>query len=532
MSRLQTLWVLLRLPVPVVFVVFVTLAAPSFVGDRVGGWLTHLGYAHGTVKFLLVVWQSLLIRQDRIVGVLALAAGAGAGMALVGLSGWRWAVVFSGFILGVLAILQPLTGWLVPVAAAVLALNLLPSGTRARWVDRHIRWAEVPGTELVAPVWVAVWVAAAMGAGPRVLRSVGAFGAVWLCGAWVVLDVFASFDAYEQGVFAPWPDDRVDPRVTTIVRAPEGVKCDFHDIDIVGDRAVAVAETTLHLLNIPLKGGDRAVWSLKPWWGPMEGLAMDSETDPASGTTWFLNGPQQIVGVQWTGEGWVEAAKSGMLPVFLHHTYMHWIPEQQRLVLFTIGTHNTRDDVLMIELETPGLQNVRISRLRLPGGERPPTIRDIAWVPPLHAFVLAPDFGTRLYLAEPGSDVVTPWMEMPTLNGRLKWIPGLNRLFIPLPNRPELWVVDPEKAVVERTIPTQPGVRTLEVDVKRGLLLTASVLTGEVRVQRLDDGTEVDRFGTLMPMVRNLAIFEEEGVALLSTWTALYRIPYAAKPEP
>jgi hypothetical protein len=69
----------------------------------------------------------------------------------------------------------------------------------------------------------------------------------------VLGDTSRSFWAYEATVFAPWPDDRVDSRVTTIARADPGVKCDFHDIDIVGDRAVVLAESSLRLLNVPLR---------------------------------------------------------------------------------------------------------------------------------------------------------------------------------------------------------------------------------------------------------------------------------------
>jgi hypothetical protein len=519
--KLLRVWVLLRLLVPLIVVI----VAPAVVGGLVGGWLTGLDYAHGFVKSLLVAWQSMLVREARLLALVALLMGGGA--VLVGLERRRWALGAAVTMIVAVAILRPLTWWTVPLAAALFALNVAPVARVTRWGTRGRVLAWIPGTELLSPGLVA----AAIGAGPRLLRVAGALGGLVVAGLWVGVDTAANFWAYERYVFAPWPDDRVDPRVTTIARAPAGVKCDFHDIDIVGGRAVVVAETTLQLLSVPLSGGGApATWPLTPWWGAMEGLAMDSETDPRTGDTWFLSGPDTVTGVAFvpdSGAGaWTRVAQSPKLPAYLHHTYMHWLDERDLLVLFSIGTANTREDSWMIELDTPGLRTPTLRRLRLADGTRPPIFRDIAWVPTQGKFVLAPDFGERLYLAEPGSPVVTPWITLPTLNGRLTWVPGLDRLFVPLPNKPELWIVDPATGGIE-VFPTQPGVRTVAVDVARGLVLTASVLTGRVLVQRLADGAVVDRFGTLMPMVRTLALSSEEGVALLSTWTALYRIPYA-----
>ncbi len=510
-------WVLLRLPVPALAVALF----PNFSGEVVGERLTRLDYAHGFVKGLLIGWHSMLVREARLVALFALVAVAG--LVLAGLRGRAWAVAMAGVAVAAALILRPLTWWTIPLAVGALALNFAPYETLARLVGRLRALAWVPGTELVATGPVA----AALGVGPRGARVAAMLGGLAVAGGWVLADTFGSFWEYERIVFAPWSDDRVDPRVTTVARAAEGVKCDFHDIDVVGDRAVVLAETQLNLVNVPRDGGPLATWPITPWWGPMEGLALDSETDPTTGHTWYLSGPDTITAVAWDGAAWKEVARTPKIPAYLHHTYSHWLPGRDTLYVFTIGTHNTREDSLVVEVDTPGLTRPRVRRLRLPDGSRPPTIRDLAWVPTLDRFVLAPDFGDRLYLYEPGTSTVEPWIEMPTLNGRLTWVGGLDRLFVPLPNKPELWIVDPVKGVVERRFRTQPGVRTLAVDVARELVLTASVLTGRVLVQRLDDASVVDSFGTIMPMVRNLAIFPERGEALLSTWTALYRVPYA-----
>lgn len=492
--------------------------APSVVGGVAAERLTHLADAHADVKMAVVAWQSVLLRADRLAAFLLILAAFAA--VLVDLRGWRWSVGAGVGAVAAVALLDPLAQWTVPVAFAWLAVNVAPAETLRRWGRRWRPLAWIPGTELGFGSVVAV----VLGAGPRTLRLAAAASAVGVGGCWIVADTISAFWEREKAVFAPWPDERVDPRVTTVARAPEGTKCEFHDIDVVGDRAIVVAETSLQLLSVP-RSGSPSAWPLPPWWGRMEGLVMDSETDPATGVSWYLSGPSTVTGVAWRN-GWEKVSESPTLPAYLHHTYAHWLGDRNLLVLFSIGTKNTIEPPLMVELDTPGLQSPTVRQLRLADGGTPPTFRDLVWVPSLDRFVLAPDFGDRLYLAAPGSSVVAPWMEIPALNGRMLWVAGLNRLFVAMPNRTELWVIDPQTATVERTIPTQLGVRAVAVDVQRGLFLTASVLTGRVLVQRLADGSVQDSFGTLMPMVRNLALFPDSGEALLSTWTALYRIPY------
>ena len=268
-----------------------------------------------------------------------------------------------------------------------------------------------------------------------------------------------------------------------------------------------------------------ASWPLAPQWGPSNGLTMDSETVGAR--TYFLAGPQSVEALDWSG-GWSKGATSPPIAGELHHVYLAHVPERSSIFVLTVGTQNMAHVPTLLELPLD-LSMLRHATLHLPDGARPPTVRDFAWVPTSKRFVLAPDFGDRLYVLDPDSGLVTPWIEVPALDGRVVWVPGLERILLPLPNRPEIWLIDPKTGGVER-IPTQPGVRTAAIDVERRLLLTASLLTGQVLVQRLD-GSIVDHFGTLMPMVRNLVLDTARGEAWLSTWTALYRIPYAPVAE-
>ena len=112
------------------------------------------------------------------------------------------------------------------------------------------------------------------------------------------------------------------------------------------------------------------------------------------------------------------------------------------------------------------------------------------------------------------------------MNGKMIWLPKSKHLMLALPNRFEVWRVDPISAQVIQKIPTQPGVRTLAVDEDRGVLITVSVLTGQIWIQSLEDGTRLKSLGTVMPMVRQLKLDENRGVGVLTTWIDIYRFSY------
>jgi hypothetical protein len=141
--------------------------------------------------------------------------------------------------------------------------------------------------------------------------------------------------------------------------------------------------------------------------------------------------------------------------------------------------------------------------------------------------VLAPNYAEGLLLADPTTGRVEPWLGLTSVNAHPLWVPELGRLLVAQPDRASVAVIDPVAGVVERRIPVSLGVRALAVDAGRGLLVTGSVVTGAVMVRRLDDGSVVDCFGGLMPMIREIALAPEPGIALIATWTVLYAVPYA-----
>ena len=108
----------------------------------------------------------------------------------------------------------------------------------------------------------------------------------------------------------------------------------------------------------------------------------------------------------------------------------------------------------------------------------------------------------------------------------MQWVPRIESSFVALPNRLSIWVIDIEKGEIDWMIPTQPGVRSLAIDFKRKIIVNASVITGQILVQNLYTGEILDRLGTVMPMVREIALDERSGQAILTTWAAVYQFPY------
>ena len=152
--------------------------------------------------------------------------------------------------------------------------------------------------------------------------------------------------------------------------------------------------------------------------------------------------------------------------------------------------------------------------------------REFTFIPSLQTIVLAPDFGTHLFAFDLNTRNIEPLIETPTLDGKMRWVPEIERLVVALPNRTELWVINVQTGQVDWTIPTQPGVRALAIDSTRNLVVNASVITGQILIQDLYTGEILDRLGTVMPMVREIALDPNSDHAILTTWAAVYQFPY------
>lgn len=467
---------------------------------------------HGAAKVLLGPWHVILYRQVLILPMLA------AGLAVLSFGRWAtrslvarlassprssqavWAMILA---IVVAATFVATPGFALAsrvVAALFLASNLAVPDRR--------EWAWIPG---------AVWLLP----GP----TLGSLGRV-LVGlpdvlAWFWMDCFLVAPGISP-LLERWERD-LGPDVVVAARAPPGVHCEFHDIDVLPDRYQVVEETSLRLVA-RARSDDRvlSVENLPPWWGPGKGLVLDSDPDATGAHTWYVRIPNQIIDLGWNA-GFVRNAVARFDPA-LTHTYIKVVPSLGRIVVFTVNA-DPSEAGRVVSARIPDLGDIKSFPLRNADGSPGTTPRDIAWIPPLQRFALAPAMGDRLWLADPLTGRVEPWIHLPANGGKLRWVPELNRLLVAIPTQPLLWVITPE-GTLERRIPTQPGVRPVAVDAGRGLFLTASLLTGEVWVQRLDTGAIVRRLGPVMPMVRELEIAPETGEAWLSTWTVLYHIRY------
>lgn len=505
--------VLIRLPLLLLFVIL----AGSFVGDLAADVFLALPYPHGVAKYGLECWQAMLYRARELPWIALCAAGAAG--ALSGLAGRSW--ILGGLAIGAAAIF--FAPWHAPLGlAAGLALLGLAAAPRTSLLRygrtcRALAW--IPGTEILTPSVLSV----GLGLGPRAHRALAAAGAAGLSLLWAFGDCLLSYDVYRP-LMEVWPDSLVDPRVSVLDRVPAGVRAEWHGLDVVGDTAIVMAETTTRLIAYPLNGGDKVVYDLGERWDEVSAAPLDSETDPDTGLTWVIDGPDRIRELRWTGWSW-EDLGSRRFPMHLQYVYTRWDRARSRVIFATVQANDTGPKQLAV-VDVPGLKGARVREMRTKEGPVP-VPREIEWIPPINRLVLAPDFGHRLYLVDVDTGAAEPWIEVPTLDGKMRWIPELGRLLLAIPNRPEIWLIDPATGAVDRSIPTQPGVRTAAIDVERGLLVTASVLTGTVLVQDLESGAVRDWFRTVMPMAREMELDTARGEAVLTTWSVLYRIPYA-----
>ncbi|MCB9763558.1 MAG: hypothetical protein H6739_27570 [Alphaproteobacteria bacterium] len=485
-----------------------------------GKLLTWLPYGHGFTKNVLGVVLTFGVRQDEWLG---LGLGALAVGVLWPLLPRRPRAAASVALVVAAPLLLPHGSAVLAVAfAALVALNLAHPDVHDALSRKAGAAVWLPGASLLLPGWALR--RAGLFQNTVLMRIVSPLIVCALTLGWLVLDSALSLERLAQKV-SHWPAAYTDPRAQIVERTPERTWCQYHDIDIIGDHAIVVAEGTGHIQRWPLAGGPPQTVEVPRDWPPLGGLVMDSETDPATGRTWFLDGPDHISTLRVQGRQWQRAGRSPRLPESLHHTYAQWLPERGELVLFSINTRAAPEPP-RVTLFNPGTGQARSRPLHDPSGAPVPNVREIAWIPPLERFVVAPDFGEHLYLVDPWTGEATPWLAVPTLNGKLVWSAERGELYMALPDRLHVQVIDPVAGAVVRRLPTQPGVRALAVDAERGVLLAGSVLTGTVLVQDLDTGRVVDHLGTFMPLMREIALVPGQPEAWLSTWGTLYRFTY------
>lgn len=484
------------------------------VGDGLAVALTRLPYPHGLVKFVLESSQGLLLKQRGLMAGLPVALLAGLLPRPAAGGPMRW---IGGLTALLSLVLSSRFGYWPALFA--LPLMVLAGGASEPWAARA-RWlAFVPGAPLLLPAPVSA--ALGLGVGPARLLAALACAAVFSLSAWA--ECLAGYGAVRAGL-ERWPDALLDPRLRVLAHSPPGVRADWHGVQIVGDHAIVVGEDRPRLLAFPLDPGRPVVeHSLGPRWGRVRAAPLDADTDPSTGLTWVISGEQTMSELRWTGEAFVPVRRID-LPSPIDYAYVRrWA---DRLMFVSVQTAGPSPRTV-VEGRLPALDDLRAVQLRRSGpGEPLPMPREAVYVPELDRLALAPDFGERLFLADLATGLATPWIETPTLDGKMIYQSDLKRVVLALPNRFELWFIDPVAGAVDWSVPTQPGVRAVAVDARRGLLVTASVLTGQIWVQDLRSGAVCDRFGTVMPMARELALSPERGEAVLTTWVAVYQLDY------
>ncbi|MBL8618234.1 MAG: hypothetical protein JNM72_21655 [Deltaproteobacteria bacterium] len=484
-------------------------------GEAAALLLTRLPYPHGTVKFVLESSQGLLLKQRELLAALPLALAAGL---------WPRGAPTGRWIAGLLALLALALSHRFGVWPAIIALPLI---TLAGEVEpaalarlRPLIWAPL------APLWAPAPWAAALGLPPAARRALAGAAAVGLLllSAWA--ECLAGYRAVRDGL-ERWPAELLDPRIRVLAHSPPGVRADWHGVQIVGDHAIVVGETRPRLVALPLDVGRPVVeHSLGPRWGPESAAPLDADTDPESGLTWVISGARTLSELRWTGAAFAPVREIA-LPAPISYAYVR--RAGRRLILASVQTAGPSPR-LVISGQLPSLDDLRAVELAEPqpgGRPRPiPMPREVVYAPPIDALVVAPDFGPRLYTAGLSDGAALPWLPVPTLDGKMIWAPELGRIALALPNRATLWFIDPVTGAVDWEVPTQPGVRAVAVDADRGLLVTASVLTGQIWVQDLRSGAVCDRLGTVMPMARELALSPTRGEGVLTTWASVYQFPY------
>lgn len=474
-------------------------------------WLTSLSDPHAVIKMLLESSQGMLLRQQEVLGALLFVP------TMVSIATLLRPHIRNGFIAVVALLMWMMFPFRNPSIAPLMALLLLCWTVQMPPTWQWLRW--IPGVGLHLPH--IAFAHRTMG-----FRSiwVGVFTSIWIVGL-IWLDCLTSYDTIRTEMEA-WPRELLDERVQVRAQVP-GVRADWHGVVIHDQYAVVLAEETMRLMAFPLSGADPLIQPLGDRWGPERAAPLNLIYDSTEDLFWTLGNERQLHSFTLSETGWMPQ-KIINLPANISYAYLQLV--QNRFALLPVQVKRDHQPPLFALIgDEPSWQQIRFVPT---SGNMPMSYpREFTFIPEHNTIVLAPDFGTHLFTFDLTTRDVQPLVETPTLDGKMRWVPELDRLVVALPNRTELWVINIEDGIVDWTIPTQPGVRALAIDVKRKLVINASVVTGQILVQDLYSGEILDRLGTVMPMVREIALDPNSDQAILTTWAAVYQFPYTGGRE-
>ena len=503
MRALFFVYVLIQLSLPVV-VVWIW---GNEIGDLIALWLVERHHdPHGFVKEILESSQGILLRQREILFRATMVAAVAGTTAI---SKRRW-YGYLGVVLFTGVVLDWRTNTAALLAGCLLCCQMMKT---LRWTWIH--WLPYLGFSFAASM-VSSARMMVRGALVTVAAFVGLFGCIWV-------DCLLAYDDIRSGMEA-WPEELLDERIQIRAQEP-GVRADWHDVDIQDEVAFVVAEETMRLMAFPMQGGEPIVHKLGERWGTARAAPLDLEYDKKSGLFWVVTDERTFTGFSFdVKEGWKEDRRYE-LPEAIQYAYLR--AREGSLVIAPLRVKEPLIEGCHLIFGTVNNGNQLRKVSNDPRSVIIPFPREIEWIGSLDKLAVSPDFGKEIFLFDLYSGWTERLIQVPTLDGKMRWSSKLDRLFIAIPNRFEIWVVDPHKRTLDWVIPTQPGVRSLAIDEQRGVIVSASVLTGQVLVQDIRTGKILDRFGTVMPMVRDLALDVESGQAVLTTWAAVYQFPYA-----
>lgn len=338
---------------------------------------------------------------------------------------------------------------------------------------------------------------------------------------WQWLDVLSHYEQVRKEM-EQWPIERLDDDIFELAHSPPNVRADWHGVRIMGTKAVVTCEQRPRLMAFDLLTSERLETPLHPRWGPENVGPLESEVNAANNIVWTVNGGTHILENKLNGEQW-QRYREVKLPTQLSFSYITRAID--KLFMIEVQTGGNQGSRKLLTAPLPSLRPITELNLTM-NGQKAPMPREPLWVPSINRLIYGSEFGEQLFAINMDDGTVRPWLKAQTFNGKMAWSDGTERVYSAVPNKMQIQVIDPTIPKIEYTIWTQPGVRAIAVDGTRGLLVSASVLTGQIWVQDVETGAIVKRMGTVYPMVREIALSEELGIGVLTTWNAVYQFEY------
>jgi hypothetical protein len=115
--------------------------------------------------------------------------------------------------------------------------------------------------------------------------------------------------------------------------------------------------------------------------------------------------------------------------------------------------------------------------------------------------------------------------EAPRRVDRMAYLPSEGEVLLAVPTESRILRYDAATLALKGQIPSIFGIRSMAVDTERGLLLGASLVSGEVVVTDLRTGRTLSRF-YVAPWLRTIELDPHRGIAFVSSARGLHEVQY------